>query len=436
MQKKHSFIFKKNKSSLIQSCILFVLVFSFNSTNSFSQVMLNQVDNFNDGTTQNWSKGNNAPAGSLSNQNNMLQNIADGDGAGGKLTMMNNNQWTGDYLSAGVISIKMKITNVSSDESAHLRLVFAGTGGLGFVTQFTSITAVVIPSSTTMDVVFPIEEADLEKLQSFSSVSYQALFSDILNLRLIHSVGGSSANGDEINATLLFDDITACGNSSIVTTPYDENIDGDLSDDRNDPTKIALSDGNNLISSCQNGSPKDLDYLTFTVSTGKILERIVLTQFSSIPSSNQGFIGLQQGSILTEPPSGTNVANLLGGIIYGLSDLNSNILPEMAILGGAIGFNPPLTSNDYTLWLNQTSTESCITIDLLIADECPLNKSFTNEDIDSGIYKAINTITAVANVEITNNSNVIFNAGQCILFETDFNVPLSASFTANITACN
>ncbi len=403
-----------------------------------SQVALNQTDNFSNGTTQNWSKGNNSPAGYLTNQNNQLQNISDGSGQGGKITMFNSSQWAGDYVGAGVTSIKMNVTNVSSSSPLHLRLVFAGSGGQNFITQYASKNAVIIPSGASQSIVFPIEDMDLDKLQSFSTATYQDIFSAVLSLRLIHSVNGGSSNGSAVVATLVIDDITACGSSTNnpLSTPYNETFDGDLSDDGSQPSIFTLTDGSNMISSCQRGSPRDIDYITFNIPQGKILERIDLSNFSSIPSSNLGFIGIQRGSTFTEPPGGANVANLLGGIVYGSAESNSNVLPEMGMLSGAMGFTPALTADDYSLWLNQGSDESCVTLDLIVGDECPVNRSFTNEVIETGVFKAINNINATTGVGISPNANVAFEAGQCILLNLNFDVPLNTTFTADIIPCN
>lgn len=433
-----SYILKCHKFTIFSNvvlCLLFIFLYNVSLT---SQIVLNQIDDFNDGTLQNWSKGNNSPPTYLTNQNGSLQNIADGSGTGGKITMAGGMQWRGDYVSQGVIAIKMRIDNINSASPVHLRLVFNGTGGLSFVTSYVSKNPVIVASGTSADIVFPIEDTDLDKLQSFSSVSYTDLFSDVLSIRLIHSVAGGSSNGDEIVATLLIDDITAtdgtCPNTGN-TTPYDEMIDGDLSDDGLTPTEITFSDGSNRISACQNGSPRDIDYISFSVPSGKILERIDVINFTSVPSSNLGFIGIQNGTTFTEPANGANVANLLGGSIYGTNEIATDILPEMGMLGGAIGFTPPLTLGDYTIWLNQTSTESCVTLDFVLGDECPVNRAFVNFEIETGLFKAVNLISASGNTEISANDDVTFEAGQMIMLDPDFQVPLGASFSADIEPC-
>lgn len=84
------------------------------------------------------------------------------------------------------------------------------------------------------------------------------------------------------------------------------------------------------------------------------LNHIVLKSWQG--TDQIGFIAVQTGSIFTEPPTGTNVANLLGytHIGPGAGNLGSDFLPEMGQGSGAIGFTPPLTGEDYAFWIQQT----------------------------------------------------------------------------------
>jgi hypothetical protein len=88
---------------------------------------------------------------------------------------------------------------------------------------------------------------------------------------------------------------------------------------------------------------------------------MVLSQINLISwagADQIGFIAVQAGSTFTEPPTGTNVANLLGysHMGPGAGNLGLDILPSMGQGAGAIGFTPPLTGSDYTFWINQTGS--------------------------------------------------------------------------------
>ena len=65
--------------------------------------------------------------------------------------------------------------------------------------------------------------------------------------------------------------------------------------------------------------------------------------------------------------NGNMAPDLLGGLVYGDSNVNTDILPEMGMLDGATGFTPPLPTGTYTIWLNQTGTVSAATINFVLS---------------------------------------------------------------------
>src|SRR5436190_14081933 len=103
-------------------------------------VTLGQIDNFEDGTTQNWvinllNMGNpppeafpkNVPTGGPSGLNdNYLQLTSTGsDGPGGRLVgVQYKNQWSGNFLAAGISGISMNVNNLGGT-NISLRLVIA-----------------------------------------------------------------------------------------------------------------------------------------------------------------------------------------------------------------------------------------------------------------------------------------------------------------------
>lgn len=131
---------------------------------------------------------------------------------------------------------------------------------------------------------------------------------------------------------------------------WDESVDGDLSGDRSAPTAVSVAlGGNELIGETIRN---DLDYVTFSVPTGAELSALYLDRYLS--EDPVAFIAIQQGSVFTEPNTGTNPANLLGWLHVGEEHLGSDILPAIGTGDSSQGFTPPLPAGDYTLWIQQT----------------------------------------------------------------------------------
>lgn len=149
---------------------------------------------------------------------------------------------------------------------------------------------------------------------------------------------------------------------------WDESVDGDLSGDRALPTNLALSLGTHgLIISTVAG---DLDYFHVSLPSGLAVSQLNLVSWSGI--DQRGFMALQEGTTFTEPPSGTNVGNLLGysHIGPGAGNLGQDLLPFLAAGPGSIGFVPPLTGSDYSFWLNQTGVnKETYQIDFVVTPE-------------------------------------------------------------------
>ena len=100
------------------------LLLSFITTPA-SAIALGQVDDFQDGTTQNWTSGNPNPnppvhvndAGALGVGDDVLQITAHGGGSGpgSKLTAFNTSQWLGDFIASGVTMIRFDANNVGAN---------------------------------------------------------------------------------------------------------------------------------------------------------------------------------------------------------------------------------------------------------------------------------------------------------------------------------
>jgi hypothetical protein len=133
---------------------------------------------------------------------------------------------------------------------------------------------------------------------------------------------------------------------------YNEATDGDLSGNRLAPSTLSLTPGDNTVTGTVIAG--DVDYLTINVPLGYTLAQINLLSFVSV--DDLAFISIQAGSTFTQPPTGTDVSQLLGWAHYGLPAP----APYFDVLGsspGAIGFTGPLPAGPYTLWLQQTSAQ-------------------------------------------------------------------------------
>lgn len=83
-----------------------------------------QIDDFQDGTTQNWKIGqvitpptpvHNMDCGEEGTGDDCLTFISNGGGAGGKLIIVNGQQWAGDYSATGVTAIRFKARLIDGD---------------------------------------------------------------------------------------------------------------------------------------------------------------------------------------------------------------------------------------------------------------------------------------------------------------------------------
>jgi hypothetical protein len=137
---------------------------------------------------------------------------------------------------------------------------------------------------------------------------------------------------------------------------YDESMDGDLSGNRLAPTAIVLDPGANAITATSVAG--DLEYYTVNVPSGYNLSAVTLVSYVS--ADNLAFVAIQSGTTFTEPPTGTNVAQLLGYTHLGPGNgtVGTDILDDMGAGAGAIGFAGPLGAGNYTLWSQQTGASS------------------------------------------------------------------------------
>jgi hypothetical protein len=142
---------------------------------------------------------------------------------------------------------------------------------------------------------------------------------------------------------------------------YNEGIDGDLSGSMAAPTSISLDPGSNTITATSVSG--DVEYFTVSVPAGFQLSALTVVAYTSIDPV--AFIGVQNGTTFTEPPVGTNVANLLGYTHFGTAHVGTDILDDIGAGAGSQMFTPPLGAGNYTFWAQQTGANaSTYTLDL------------------------------------------------------------------------
>ncbi|QFG53331.1 T9SS type A sorting domain-containing protein [Chryseobacterium sp.] len=182
----------------------------------FSQVTLNQKDDFESYTTANWTK---VAGSTLSNQNvttggplgiddNFLRVQANGGtGADSQLLTFNNAQWMGDYITAGITYISMDVRN-SGSNIITLRLSFRTDWTDN--AQYSSTTPIaVVPGQGWKTIIFPIDQNSLTRIGNFSGPPYyNQVLGDASEVRILHN-DAPSWTGDPIVGVLDIDNIQA-----------------------------------------------------------------------------------------------------------------------------------------------------------------------------------------------------------------------------------
>jgi hypothetical protein len=177
-------------------------------------VQLGQVDDFQDGSFELWDAGLNNPYGPINipaggpggAADRYLQLASGGAGSGGRLVAFNfNQQWSGDYLAAGVTSVRMQVNNQGATD-LMLRLILTGAGPDTTAPSLTTASAVGIAAGSGWTTVsFSLASADLQ------GPAYDLVMSDVRRLTLLHSPipVAHRVGAPDIAAQLGVDNITA-----------------------------------------------------------------------------------------------------------------------------------------------------------------------------------------------------------------------------------
>lgn len=210
---------------MVRTLLLLIFVIIFVPTSN-AQVTLNQVDDFQDGTTQEWRIGGagnatngpiNVPnAGPAGSGDNCLQYTSlGGNGVASKMVFYSQNQqWSGDYTSEGVDQISMDV-NVQTND-LNLRIAMQGTNG----TRICSTNAINITANGTWsNITFPITAGDFTVVSGGGNAA--SVLSSVFTVRILSSSSPTWDLPDVIAATIQVDNVTA--SSSLSVTDFEGN---------------------------------------------------------------------------------------------------------------------------------------------------------------------------------------------------------------------
>lgn len=186
---------------------------------------IGQIDTFEDGTTQGWQiniLGSGAPLGSPPSEA-LPKNVPSGGkggvedsylelqslgtpGPGGRLSVINLDQWAGDYLASGIKAIRMDVNNLGASDLILRLLVADPIPGPPQNLAFSAEPLNVPSGSGWVTITFPIQAMDL----TAGLGSVEAALSNVRELRLFHGTD-TLFPGEPISARLGVDNIEAIG---------------------------------------------------------------------------------------------------------------------------------------------------------------------------------------------------------------------------------
>lgn len=144
--------------------------------------------------------------------------------------------------------------------------------------------------------------------------------------------------------------LLACVLPAQAAQAWNEEIAGDLSDDRLAPTPLGFVPGANTVSGTigGGGATTDRDYFRFVVPDGAVLTAVIVNPGTSV-SGGASFFAIEAGAQITTTPQGQNVQDLLGFGHYGNEAVGSDLLPAVLLNPSA-----PLAAGTYSVWVQET----------------------------------------------------------------------------------
>lgn len=141
------------------------------------------------------------------------------------------------------------------------------------------------------------------------------------------------------------------------TAGYDETVLGDLSNDPLNPTPVAFTLGDNIITGSMGSSNDvvngDRDFLTFTIGAGQQLGGLFLL---SLTPADRGFHAISAGptSVIPSGPGAGDVSTYLGSNHLDPVSASVNLLTSLGTPLAGSGFTPPLGPGTYSYMVQQT----------------------------------------------------------------------------------
>lgn len=180
-------------------------------------IELGQQDTFEDFTTNNWVMGrpqdfhpltqpvrHDVDCGDLGIDDGCLRVFATGSGSSGsKLATFNIDQWTGDFISAGVFGIRIKARNFStSPQDIRLRIMLQGAG-----LKFISLDSVAVPFNGIYNQ--GVIRLTPETLNANSRDQAETLLRQVERVWILHQPEPEIFGIPSVTARVYFDDLLA-----------------------------------------------------------------------------------------------------------------------------------------------------------------------------------------------------------------------------------
>lgn len=143
------------------------------------------------------------------------------------------------------------------------------------------------------------------------------------------------------------------------TFNYNEFVDGDLSDDLNNPTDLGVAGvGENIVrlsverSTAPDG---DWDVFTFQIESGTELAGLILRDYEGIDEI--AFLAIAEGPTFPVDPNVGDPFAFLGGVLFGSDPggVGTDLFPLLQLpYAGGTGFSGNLGEGSYSVFVQQT----------------------------------------------------------------------------------
>lgn len=193
---------------------LLTIFLTLTSIIGFAQVSAGQVDDFEDGTVQNWIIGitgplspiNVATGGPAGVDDNFLEYTSTGgNGAGSRMAIFNSfQQWSNDFIAENIVEIQFDAEVLTND--LHLRLAFQGPNG----TRMISTNPIIVAAGSGWNsVALPLGVNDFTVQSGPNTVAEVLASVSTMRIISVREENIDSWRGEVIAATLRVDNITA-----------------------------------------------------------------------------------------------------------------------------------------------------------------------------------------------------------------------------------